>query len=205
MRIQWPPGSSPCRTDNKTRLNSSSHILDSGAFSSLDAPSSCENRLYGSRYYAILPHLPASRLSGGKWSLSATFLSALLYFALFLLLSSSMPLVSAQSVYNGTIVMNGGAGQALVFHGTQSAVTIGLDNLNYILPPSLTLEFWVAPRCTQVACTFFTLKTTNSSEYVQHSKGPEFDPPVCATHTCQISLFNFPFPIFSNNIFTIWR
>lgn len=102
----------------------------------------------------------------GNGSGRATIASLALYIALFALLCAFLPVASAQTLYNGTILLNGGPGQALVFYGTQSAVTIGLDNLTYNMPASLTLEFWVAPRCTQVSCAFFTLRTTNSSEYV---------------------------------------
>lgn len=166
MRKQEPQGPSPCRTDYKTRHNNFSSGLAPVASDGLDASSLAENRVAHLRYYSIQAKLPSSQLTRGQSKARANALAIALSFALVTLLLASFPQVSAQTPYNGTIVLNGGPGQALVFYGTQSAVNIELSNLEYKTPASLTLEFWVAPRCAQTACAFFTLKTTNSSEYV---------------------------------------
>lgn len=87
-------------------------------------------------------------------------------FSLFALLCASLALASSTSVEASSFIINGGPGQALVFYGTESAVSFDLDQVFVLPDASLSLEFWVSPRCTYLSCTFFTLRTNDSQTYV---------------------------------------
>jgi hypothetical protein len=69
--------------------------------------------------------------------------------------------------------MNGGPGQDLSFYGYQSAAAFPLQGTTSP-EPTFTLEFWVAPRCSNIKCTFFTLQSSNASEYVENGAGSMF-------------------------------
>lgn len=69
------------------------------------------------------------------------------------------------SATNSSIVLNGGPVQAMVFYGTQAAAVFPLTN-GTCAGPVITLEFWVAPRCSSPACAYFTVQGSNASSYV---------------------------------------
>jgi hypothetical protein len=107
------------------------------------------------------------RVSSGSNHTNSVFTSRLvrgLLVLIFLVSGPSIVATAAQQGGPGSVILNGGPGQALAFYGTQSAAVFPLD-LSEELAASFTLEFWVSSRCASPACAFFTLQTAESYDF----------------------------------------